>query len=63
MSKTSHAKHEQKEQQHDPVMDELEALEADSFAKRHKTLIWFVIIGAFVLLPVVFGVFALLGAL
>jgi hypothetical protein len=62
MSTRSHAKHEHKHQ-YDPVMDELEAMEADSFAKRHKTLIWVVIIGAFVMLPVVFGVLALLGAL
>jgi len=64
MSKTSHSKHEHKShQQPDPVMEELEAMEDDSFAKHHKTLIWVVIIGAFVMLPVVFGLLALLGAL
>lgn len=64
MSKTSHAKHEHKNhQQRDPVMDELVAMEDDTFAKRHKTLIWVVIIGMFVMLPIVFGALALLHAL
>ena len=64
MSKSSHAKHEHKTHTtHDPVMDELVAMEGDTFAKRHKTLIWVVIIIAFVMLPIVFGALALLHAL
>lgn len=64
MSKTSHAKHEHiTKQQHDPVMDELVAMEDDNFTKRHKTLIWVVIIAMFVMLPIVFAALSLLRVL
>ncbi len=62
MSKTSHAKHEHKVH-HDPVVDELVPMEDDTFAKRHKTLIWVIIIGLVVMLPIVFGALALLHAI
>ncbi len=63
MSKTSHARHEHESNYNPNAHAELEAMEADSFAHRHKTLIWVVIIGMVILLPIVFGVLAVLNAL
>lgn len=60
MSKTSHTRHENKEHTQNDAMKELEAMEQNTFAHQHKTLIWLVIIGLFIMLPIVFGALALL---
>ena len=62
MSKTSHARHEHEQTTNPNAHAELEAMEANSFAHRHKTLIWVVIIGMFVMFPIVFGILAVLNA-
>lgn len=64
MSRTSHARHEH-EKADSPTLDaheELEIMQANSFAHRHKKLIWTVIIGMVILFPLVFGALAVLNA-
>ncbi len=62
MSRTSHARHEHEQTANPNAHAELEAMEGNSFAHRHKALIWVVIIGMFVMFPIVFGILAVLNA-